>query len=257
MLFQNVGFNATSMMQNDRWLAPQIARDAGLQLIELAAGRSSRAMFTPFQRMEEIRDIRSRLEKLGLRVISVGGHRSLDREEESIEFCSLLERASELGASIVTTALADGCDVERYRDGLFKAEKRAEELGMTICLENHGYEHGSGSSLLFLLSVGKSVGLCYDTGNLFFYSNEAFAEDLRACAPFIKHFHLKDHIGGPGEWNFPALGKGKVPFSVLRETPGIDSAVGCSIEIEFTPQGSSCSEIAEALKESLNTLEQL
>ena len=54
-----------------------------------------------------------------------------------------------------------------------------------------------------------SLRLNFDTGNILYYNDDVHVEiALARICPYVRHVHLKDHNGVPGEWYFPALGQG-------------------------------------------------
>ena len=86
-------------------------------------------------------------------------------------------------------------------------------------------------------------------------------DDLAAALPRITGFHLKDKIGGPGVWNFPALGSGEIDFARIRRilAAGDDErVVPLSIEIEFTSDGpDSLDDVHDSLVRSVLHLRSL
>jgi L-ribulose-5-phosphate 3-epimerase UlaE len=39
--------------------------------------------------------------------------------------------------------------------------------------------------------------------------------EIEGLAPYIRHVHLKDKIGGKGEYNFPPLGEGDIDWAAI------------------------------------------
>jgi sugar phosphate isomerase/epimerase len=78
----------------------------------------------------------------------------------------------------------------------------------------------------------------YDTANAIFYGDVDVVKDFSDCMDKVGYIHLKEKAAGRQEWDFPALGKGYVPFPevfALLEKEGNTSPF--SIEIEFTAAG--------------------
>lgn len=242
-----LGFNATSLQKNDPWQVLPLSEEAGLSFIELTAGRGPNAMILPDAAHNELDEILRRCKKHGLGICSIGAHRDLSQKEQLQQFMSLLSISSYLQCPLVTTGIPDGCKCEAFSDGLYLAGRRAESMGITICLETHGFEHGTGESLIPFTQVHSSVKLCYDTGNVLYYGDTAPAEDLPKCLSAVRHVHLKDKRGGKGEWNFPAAGEGIVPFDKIAEILEKQAPLSASIEIEFTPEGVSLAETRRSL----------
>ena len=249
--------NGTTMGKLSQLDGLEIAPDAGLAGIELTAGRSPRATVRPTMTGEEAVCLQKRIHAAGLKTMALGAHRDFSSLEQCGEYARLLELADLLGCRVITAGVPDGCEMERYMEGLGKASNRAWELGITICIENHGKEHGTGRSLLPLLKAGKGLRLCYDTGNTWYYGGVDPLEDLPACAGFLGHVHLKDKQGAPNEWDFPALGTGYVNFPALTGLNVWGDCPCVSIEIEFTPLGVSREETERAVRASVRYLESL
>lgn len=247
MEWNGLGLNATSLMAHDRWEALPMAAAADLNGVELSAGRHAGAMVRAEDDGERIREIRTRLARYGLRAMALGLHRDLSDPEQLREYLLLLEKAAALECPLVTTGVPDGCRAQDFAGGLYQAACRAQELGVTLCLENHGQCHGSGQSLLPLLEVHPSLRLCYDTGNVLYYSDTTPEEDMPRCIPHIRHLHLKDKRGGKGLWCFPPPGEGQVSFEKLLSLPGWTQPLSAVIEIEFTPEGVGLEETGRAV----------
>lgn len=247
MKLYGLGLNATSLMAHDRWQSVSMAAQAGLDGVELSAGRHAGAMLTPNDDQSRVAEIRKQLAQSGLKPMALGLHRDLSDVEQRNEYARLLERAAWLECPLVTTGVPDGCLEAAFQEGLYQAACRAQALGVTICLENHGYSHGSGASLLPLLDTHPALRLCYDTGNVLFYSDADPETDLSACLSRVRHLHLKDKLGGKGVWHFPAAGEGKVDFAKLLSLQGWQEPLSAVIEIEFIPEGVSLAETGRAV----------
>lgn len=254
MQFQRLGLNATTMMKNDPWNAFAMASAAGLKAVELTAGRSEHAMIRAEKDLSDVQEALRRSRETGLAINALGMHRDLSQKDGLDEYLLLLEKAARLNCPIATTGVPDGCAPQAFQDGVYRAACRAHELGVTICLETHGYGHGSGASLLPVTEAHPDLRICYDTANVLFYSDTTPVDDLPLCIGKIGHVHLKDKLGGKGEWSFPALGQGVVPFVELLALPGWPKQLGASIEIEFTPQGVDLAHTQQAIDASVQYL---
>ena len=108
---------------------------------------------------------------------------------------------------------------------------------MILGLEVHGEEYGTGSSLRNVVEkVGSDlVGVNYDTGNALFYGGKLCHEEIKECYDIVKHVHLKDMIGGPKNWNFPAPGKGELKIGEFIDFLNSKGYKGpYSVEVEYT-----------------------
>ena len=87
-------------------------------------------------------------------------------------------------------------------------------------------------------------------------TSEDVVEDFGRCMDQVGYVHLKEKAGGRQEWDFPALGKGYVPFPELfamLEKAGNSSPF--SIEIEFTAAGArDLAEVNQAVLDSAQYL---
>jgi L-ribulose-5-phosphate 3-epimerase len=247
-----LALNATSLAGHDAMEALPMAQRAGLVAIELTAGRSPGAMVKADMNGRALWALVAALDRHQLKALALGAHRDLSQPKEQEEFFSLLAQAEKLSCAIVTTAVPDGCDEQRYSRGLAMAVLRAREHHLTVCLENHGREHGTGRSLLPFVKESPDIRLCYDTGNAVFYGGADPVEDLASCAAYVSHLHLKDKGGHPDEWNFPAFGQGTVDFNRILAAEGWRGSVTASIEIEFTPGGVSLAETERAILQSVS-----
>lgn len=113
----------------------------------------------------------------------------------------------------------------------------AAGLGMTYCFETHP---GICVNHRFMLKTMHDLNhpnlrLNFDTGNLHYYNVNANVEvALAKVCPFVKHLHLKDSTGEPGDWYFAALGLGgAVDFlRVLQIMRDVGFSGPFSIELE-------------------------
>lgn len=252
-----IALNATTLAGNDPLLSLDIARSAGLKSLELTGGRSEKSMIRPGMTASELAAWRERLSQAGLSPLAIGAHRNLADPKEFEDFLLLLRHGAALGCQVVTTGVPDGCQEAAYAAGLRKASKQAASLGLRLCVENHGREHGSGASLLPLLSLCPDAFLCYDTGNAVFYGRVDPEADLGLCAARVGHMHLKDKGGAADEWNFPALGEGVLDLPALLALAENARVPSASVEVEFTPAGASPAEARRAVCASADYLRSL
>ena len=194
---------------------------------------------------EELEQVRQLLAENGLTAGSLSGHSDLVSDEGVAEFRKALRLCKELGISMITTSTGGHADTsggsldEQREQFLARIGPLADEAaadGITICLETHGGLLANGAMAADLVRrIGKpNVGINYDPGNVIFYGNTRPETDIDAAVPYINHMHIKDQIGGAGNWNFPAIGTGEVdykPIFAALDAAGFDGP--CSVEIEF------------------------
>ncbi|MEZ4498684.1 MAG: sugar phosphate isomerase/epimerase family protein [Thermomicrobiales bacterium] len=198
---------------------------------------------------EELAHVKDLLQKYELTAVSFAGHSDLASDAGTAEFRKALNVAHKLGIPFVTTSTG-GHDasshgsLEEQRE-MFLARIRplcdeAADMGITICLETHGglVANGALSAELVQLIDKPNIGINYDPGNVIFYGNTDPVEDIKAAAPFVRHMHAKDNIGGFGVWNFPPAGQGEVQFAPIFATlaaAGFDGPVSSEIEFQGEP----------------------
>ncbi len=198
---------------------------------------------------EELAHVKDLLAQYGQTAVSFAGHSDLASDSGVDEFRKALSIAHKLGIHFVTTSTG-GHDasshgsVDEQRD-MFLPRIRplcdeAAAMDIVICLETHGglVANGAISADLIRLIDKPNIGINYDPGNVIFYGNTDPVEDIKAAAPYVKHMHAKDNIGGFGVWNFPAAGSGEVQFEPIFATlaeAGFNGPVSVEIEFEGEP----------------------
>jgi len=195
---------------------------------------------------EELAHVKDLLKQHGQTAVSFAGHSDLASDPGVGEFRKALEIARKLGIHYVTSSTG-GHDasshgtLEEQRE-MFLARIRplcdeAAAMDIVICLETHGGLVATGvlSAELVQLIDKPNIGINYDPGNVIHYGGADPTEDIKAAAPFVKHMHAKDSIGGKGVWNFPAAGAGEVDFkSIFDALDAVGFQGPVSSEIEFT-----------------------
>jgi inosose dehydratase len=80
-----------------------------------------------------------------------------------------------------------------------------------------------------------SVGVTYDTGNIYFYNDDVDpVEDVKHVLGRVVAVHLKDTAGGKGDWaGFCDLGDGKVDLpAIVQALDGVGFLGPYAIELE-------------------------
>lgn len=240
-------------------------RRAGFHHVELTATKGWTEHVFPDHSFHRLQAVKAMLAEAGLNPIAMSGHCNLMDEARLGDFTDNIHLAGFFGCRYIVSSVGEAhlADRAAASDEQLAAHIRAllpalEAHGLTLVLETHGRAHGTGRALA---PVARSVGsprvrLNYDTANVIYYGGADPAEDLAACVNDVGYLHLKDKAGAPGEWNFPALGKGGVDFprifEVLRQA-GNQSPF--SVEVEFTQAGpKDLAEVDEALLASARYL---
>lgn len=220
---------------------------AGFHYIELTATKGWTEHVFPDQSFERLLEIKDNLERHGLKPFSMSGHCNLMDEVRVDDFVKNIRLAAFFGCDYIVSsigeahlkdnAVADNATAARMIAALVP---HLERHGLTLVLETHGKEHGTGRVLSDIVKrVGSDrVKINYDTANVIFYGRVDPCEDIKTCMEDVAYIHLKDKAGADDVWDFPAVGKGRVDFPRLFSL--LDAAKNdspMSIEIEFTAQG--------------------
>lgn len=244
------------------------AQEAGIRYLEIAAVEGHTEHVNSRMSDAEVRAVLSELRRHDIQVLSVGGHSNLMTSAGRSQFSDNIRLAARLGAAYVVTGTGETHgdhevidDEAEFVESLKGLVAEAAQLGISIALETHGNNYGTGGQINRLVEKlgAENFGINYDTGNVIFYADTEPYEDLERSAHNVTGIHLKDKAGAPSEWNFPAIGDGNVDFArvfdILTRTR---CAAPLSIEIEFTPDGpSSVEEVHRALVRSVATIHHL
>ena len=212
----------------------------------------------PFERLLEIQDLLRRNELIPF---SMSGHCNLMDPERIPDFEKNIRLAAFFGcqyivssigeAHLANQAVADDHQVARSVSALIPM---LEQHNLTLVLETHGKEHGTGEKLARIVREIDSprVKINYDTANVIFYGGVDPVQDLKTCLSETAYIHIKDKGGRDDAWDFPALGKGHIDFpAIFEELEGAGNNCPLSIEIEFTPEGAgSLAAVDQAVADS-------
>ena len=219
------------------------AAAAGFRYIEPCAVRGWAENVMPGMEKAEFDRIKNKMAGLKLTPIALSGHCNLLDRQRLDDFRKNICLAAELGCQYIISSAGEahfGKDEKLADDELAENIKSLlpdlEKAGLILGLEVHG-EYGTGSSLRAVVEKVASglVGVAYDTGNAMYYGGKKCDEEIKTCAGIVKYVHLKDKIGGPKVWNFPAAGKGELhlrAFMDYLESKGYNGPY--SAEIEYT-----------------------
>jgi len=231
----------------DPWVAYGYMKKAGVRYIEVPAVsqpvslRHGLTTFAPeAMDAEDVCTMRNRLIKMGLQPVSVNAvcHVLKPRDVEALR--RRIDFAHDLGCTCVITDSCSEAELAQHRNEVFSNLRSlatyAADQGVCVALETHGGPTKNGRAAMEFLEelAHTNVGCNYDTGNIFFYNDNIDpAEDICEIASRVVHVHLKDTLGGKGDWKFCGLGEGRVDFAKIVAT--LDS-VGFrgpySVEIE-------------------------
>lgn len=183
--------------------------------------------------------LRSHLEARQQRCHSLSAHMDLTQADSLDRFVRRIEFAAAVGASIVNSIAGPTASLDGFRRNIPALAKRAEALGITIALENHGDLLDREQQILDLIrEIGHpAVRVNYDTGNAWYYSKgkiDSVAE-LALLAPVVSHLHVKTPKVVDGLMRWVALGDGELDLArvgrLLQETmPGV------AVSYELSPR---------------------
>lgn len=238
---------------------------AGLSHVELTATKGWTEHVFPTMSFEELTRIKEEMKEKHIEPLALSGHTNLMDEERVGDFILNMALASFFGCKYILSSIGEAhlkdrkeISDEEVAEVVKKLVPHLEKYNLILCLENHG-KHSTGKHLAEIVKRVESdrVKINYDTANAVFYGNVDILEDLSACIDLVGFVHLKDKDGIQDEWNFPAVGSGKLPLLEaiqLLDEHGNDSPL--SIEIEFTSKGpSSKEEVDRAVLDSVSYLE--
>jgi len=220
---------------------------------------------------KELQELKRKIKDYGLTVLAIFGPHCLEERSGVDFFKKRMDLAKELGGEVVDTGTIwpykRWPDLMRSKEELALAEKifyenidkvasYAESIDITVGLETHTGLTATGKKSLEVMKKinSKYIRITYDTANLIFYDGVRPEEDISYIAKYVAHMHVKDHLGGWKEANFPTIGEGDINFkhifSVLKE---VNFSGPFSIE---GVHGETIEETDEKLKKSLKFLNQ-
>jgi len=165
---------------------------------------------------EDVEKARAELGRYGLTVSSMIGACDIGDEAVAEKFALPLEVASRLDAKIIFISVHAG-SLERQvaYSRLRRLGDLARGSGVVLAVETHPDLAENGDvALETMRNVNHpSVGINFDTGNIYYYNEGRNAvEEVRKIARYVRSVHLKDTNGRPRTWYFPTLGEGVVDF---------------------------------------------
>lgn len=180
-----------------------------------------RSVFLSVPRPDQVEIMRKRLAEHGLTAVVLRGDADLslpsgvDRLAEQLATCEtmgvrylfLSVKRREVEKSVIYERLRQAGDIAR-RHGVIIALETHPDLGTNGTVQRETMEQVH----------HPNVRVNFDTGNIHYYNRDTDAPaELRKIMEHVATVEVKDHRGGCGTWDFPALGQGQVDFpAVLR-----------------------------------------
>lgn len=214
---------------------------AGYRYVELTAVRGWTEHVPLDADAKTLSRVQRKLNTFGLIPVSLSGHSDLTTPDGLQLGLMALDLCDRMGISIMNTAIgghySEHEDEAAFMENISKLADRAAELDIQIGIEIHGEITNCAKNAIPVIEKinRKNVRINYDTANVTFYSGVLAVDDLPLAIPYMVHCHLKDHIGGAREWNFPAVGEGQIDFKRVLDIMEQGGYTGpLSVEIEFT-----------------------
>lgn len=240
---------------------------AGFKYVELTATKGWTEHVFPTMSFDKLCKIKYELKAGGMIPFSMSGHCNLMDRDRLEDFVLNIKLAAFFGCHYIISSIGEAhlkdkaqvsdCEVAGH---IKEIVPYLEEYDLMLGIENHG-RHGTGKRLKTIVDMVDSarVMINYDTANAIFYGNVDLEEDIKSCIGSIGHIHLKDKAGANDEWNFPAIGKGKIDFKmIVDKLEKAHNDCPLSIEIEFTKDGAKdLDEVNRAVRDSYDYLKTL
>jgi len=228
-----VAINPFCFSGYDPWVAYKYIPTTGVKYVEVPSlpfsmgAKYDLTTFAPEGMVPgDVELVKGRFDALELVPLTVGAFCDLLDPYQLEALRRRIDFAQQLGAKYVITDASGQPEANtatgrsRLVNALRWIGDYAAERGVNITLETHeGPTRNGKLAREFLKQVDHpNVGVNYDTGNIYYYNDDLDpAEDVKQIADRVTHVHLKDTLGGKGEWKFCALGEGKVNFPAIIE----------------------------------------
>jgi sugar phosphate isomerase/epimerase len=197
-----------------------------------------------------VRDVRRRLDDLGLHVIPILGNLDVHADPSFVRrsvaaFKPALERAAVLGATVSTFGTSLHGRLTREKAVTIYAEAAAEMcavaagLGQSLCAENYNTFTSDELMAVVERSGASNHGYLNDIGNWLITGEDPYSV-TRKLLPRTIHLHIKDYALDNGIWRSVPLGDGIVPvrriLRALADAEG-DRTLYLAIETDLDRDG--------------------
>ena len=226
--------------------------EAGYRYVEIAAmpGYCDHLVMKGESEAQTAARVDAAVRQAGLKVISLSAHIDLIpappghlpgfTSSEALEMLiSRVRLAGTLGASVVNTQGANptsAVEESLFLERLETVAIESQRARVTLALEVADGLTRSAASIQALMPriKGAPVRINFDTGNLPFYSGLDPVREFAGVHQYVAHVHVKDHVGGIGDYNFPPIGKGNLDLNAFFTLVKLFDYRGpLSAEIEF------------------------
>jgi len=216
---------------------PQLALDRvkaiGIPCVEIDLGPD-----------EDAAEAKELLAQHGLRAATLTAPCPLGKPELFDLFENYCAKAATLGCSgLFTSVHAGELPLDQAYQRLRGIGDIAAKHGIKVGMETHPdlCENGSKGAASMAAVNHPSVGINYDTANVYYYNQGIdTVEEVKKEARYVVSVHLKDTMGGFHDGTFPEFGKGVVDFAgVFNVLNGVGFAGPFTMELESADTTSS------------------
>lgn len=140
---------------------------------------------------------------------------NLPPDQSVAKLRTTIARAKSLGLTyLVLTGTHDESKYEAWYAATAQCLDFAQEQGVKVLLKAHGGMCALAEDLLYALDrlPHPNFGICYDPGNIYYYTGEKAEEDLPKIAARVEAMCIKDEIGGKHGDVMVTPGTGLVDF---------------------------------------------
>jgi L-ribulose-5-phosphate 3-epimerase len=185
----------------------------------------------------ELAAVSAELQRHGLSASTLHGQCDVARPDVAAQVAAQMPSFASLGTKIMFVSVKAGdTPLDTVYGRLREVGDVVARHGVTVVLETHpDLVTNADVALTTMRGVSHPhVRLNFDTANIYFYNHDVDAVgELKRVAQYVGAVHLKDTDGGYRHWQFPALGRGVVPFAeVFRILDSAGFAGPCTLEIE-------------------------
>lgn len=244
-------------------------KNAGFKYIELSVSKGNSIGLTQDISDDELLNIKKDINERGLVPVAIGGGSFL-MDEDTSKIIRNIELAHLLDCKYVDTTVfnAHNETLQKSQDEKVISKIQTfipylEKYNLDLVLELHG-SFATGKSLRSIVKSvnNKHIHINYDSGNALFWGGlevDEMLKDFKDNVELVSYMHLKDKLDKKNVWNFPALGKGYIPFKdILNILNDNNNDATLCVEIEFTENGvKDVEEVDKALLDSATHLKQL
>jgi len=200
--------------------------EAGFRYCGFISSQQERPLIAPETAVADLARIAAAVEQYGLtaQVLVSNTDTELPHAQAVAKLKRTVDWCQRLGLPyLILTGTHNESKYEAWYEGTAAALDYAQERGVFVMLKAHGGNAALARDLLRAVARfdHPDFGLCYDPGNIYYYTGEKAEEDLPKVAAQVNAMCIKDETGGRhGEVSLtPGTGLVDFPriFSILDE----------------------------------------